>query len=86
MIYDGQGFGLQERVFARKEEAAQVEFRVVTQSLPQSSKSTFYARLDETLESFGFAEKVRALCAPAYKPSGAGRPGRRRPPTIPASP
>lgn len=50
--------------------------RVSFGSLPaQSSKSTFYSRLDETLESFGFAEKVRALCAPAYKNSNAGRPG-----------
>jgi len=32
-------------------------------------------RLDETLESFGFAEKVRAICAPAYKQNNAGRPG-----------
>ena len=38
-------------------------------------KSTFYARLDETLESFGFAGKVRAICAPAYKNGNAGRPG-----------
>ena len=43
--------------------------------LPQSPKSTFYAKLDQTLESFGFAEKVRALCGPAYDQSGAGRPG-----------
>ena len=43
--------------------------------LPQTPKATFYARLDETLESFGFAEKVRAICAPAYKQSNAGRPG-----------
>jgi transposase len=35
----------------------------------------FYTRLEETLESFGFAAKVRALCAPAYKSNGAGRPG-----------
>lgn len=48
---------------------------VAAHQLPQSPKSTFYARLDETLESFGFAEKVRALCAPAYKSSKAGRPG-----------
>jgi hypothetical protein len=39
------------------------------------AKSTFYAKLEETLERFGFSAKVRALCAPAYKTSGAGRPG-----------
>lgn len=43
--------------------------------LPRSAKATFYAKLDETLETFGFAEKVRSICAPAYKQSGAGRPG-----------
>lgn len=48
---------------------------MATHQLVQSPKSTFYSRLDETLESFGFAEKVRVLCAPAYKNSKAGRPG-----------
>ena len=63
------------RVFAKKKKAAQGEFWVAAHQLPQTPKATFYARLDETLESFGFAEKVRALCAPAYKQSNAGRPG-----------
>ena len=63
------------RVFAKKVKAAQSEFWVATHQLPQAPKATFYARLDETLESFGFAEKVRALCAPAYKQNRAGRPG-----------
>jgi transposase len=40
-----------------------------------SAKSGFYAKLEETLESFGFATKVRALCAPVYDKSGVGRPG-----------
>lgn len=48
---------------------------MATHQLPTSAKVTFYSRLDETLESFGFADKVRALCAPAYKDSNAGRPG-----------
>lgn len=48
---------------------------MATQQLPKSPKATFYAKLDETLESFGFAGKVRALCAPAYQQSTAGRPG-----------
>ena len=43
--------------------------------LAPSPKSTFYAKLDETLESFGFADKVRAMCAAAYKSGNAGRPG-----------
>src|SRR5690349_6427221 len=37
--------------------------------------SGFYTKLEETLESFGFARKVRALCAPAYDKSRVGRPG-----------
>lgn len=62
-------------MFAKKKKAAQGEFWVAAHQLPTSAKSTFYARLDETLDSFGFAEKVRALCAPAYKNTNAGRPG-----------
>ena len=62
-------------MFAKKEKVAQGEFWVAAHQLPQSPKSTFYCRLDETLESFGFAPKVRALCAPAYKRGSAGRPG-----------
>jgi len=62
-------------VFAKKEKAAQQEFWVAAQPLQKSAKSTFYANLDETLESFGFGAKVREICAPAYKQSGVGRPG-----------
>jgi len=62
-------------VFGNKEKAAQPEFWVATQQLPKSPKSAFYSKLDETLESLGFATKVRQLCAPAYKQTGTGRPG-----------
>jgi transposase len=62
-------------VFAKKKKAAQGEFWVAAHQLPTSAKVTFYSKLEETLESFGFAEKVRALCAPAYKNTKAGRPG-----------
>lgn len=62
-------------MFAKKVKAAQAEFWVAAHQLPSSPKATFYAKLDETLESFGFAEKVRAICAPAYKQNNAGRPG-----------
>ena len=48
---------------------------MATERLPKSPKSTFYSKLDETLESFEFAAKVRQLCAPAYKQTGTGRPG-----------
>jgi transposase len=62
-------------VFIKKQKAAQGEFWVAAHKLALSPKGTFYCRLDETLESFGFAEKVRALCAPAYKGGNAGRRG-----------
>lgn len=62
-------------MFGNKEKAAQPEFWVATQQPPKSPKSTFYSKLDETLESCGFATKVRQLCAPAYKQTGTGRPG-----------
>lgn len=62
-------------MFGKKRKVAQGEFWVAAHQLPQTPKATFYARLEETLESFGFAEKVRAICAPAYKQSNAGRPG-----------
>ena len=62
-------------MFGKKEKTAQPEFWVATQQLPKSPKSTFYSKLDETLASFGFAAQVRAICAPAYKQTGTGRPG-----------
>jgi len=62
-------------MFSEKQKATQPEFWVATQRLPKSAKATFYSKLDETLESFGFAEKVRQICAPAYKQTNVGRPG-----------
>ena len=35
----------------------------------------FYAKLDQTLNSFDFADQARSLCAPAYSETGRGRPG-----------
>lgn len=62
-------------MFEKKEKVAQSEFWVATQQVAKSPKSTFYSKLDETLESFDFAAKVREICAPAYKQTGTGRPG-----------
>jgi len=62
-------------MFAAKKKAAQSEFWIPADQVVSSAKSGFYAKLEETLESFGFAAKVRALCAPAYDKSGVGRPG-----------
>ena len=62
-------------MFSEKQKAGQSEFWVATHQLPKSPKATFYSKLDETLASFGFAEKVRQICAPAYKQTNVGRPG-----------
>jgi transposase len=62
-------------MFANKEKAAQGELWIATHELPAMPKAAFYSRLDETLDSFGFADKVRVLCAPAYVNTNAGRPG-----------
>src|SRR3974390_1739896 len=62
-------------MFSEKQKATQPEFWVATHQLAKSAKASFYSKLDETLESFGFAEKVREICAPAYKQTNVGRPG-----------
>lgn len=62
-------------MFSEKKKAEQPEFWITADKVASPGQSNFYLRLDETLESFGFAAKVRALCAPAYDTSGLGRPG-----------
>lgn len=62
-------------MFAAKDKSAQSEFWIAAAQVAKPAKSIFYAKLEETLESFGFAVQVRALCAPAYTSSGSGRPG-----------
>jgi len=62
-------------MFSEKKKAAQPEFWIVADQVVSSAQRGFYAKLEETLESFGFAAKVRALCQPAYDKSGVGRPG-----------
>lgn len=62
-------------MFAAKKKVGQSEFWIVAEEVVTSARSGFYAKLDETLESFGFAAKVRELCAPAYDQSRVGRPG-----------
>src|SRR5271166_26757 len=51
------------------------ELFVASAQLVRPATSPFYAKLDQTLDSFGFAEKARNLCAPAYSSGGRGRPG-----------
>ncbi len=62
-------------MFSEKKKPGQPEFWIIADQVVSSSQSGFYAKLEETLEGFGFAAKVRALCAPAYDKSGVGRPG-----------
>src|SRR5580765_150050 len=62
-------------MFSEKKKAEQPEFWIATDKVISAAPSTFYTKLEETLESFGFAAKVRGLCAPAYDKSGVGRPG-----------
>ena len=62
-------------MFSAKKKPAQSEFWIPADQVVNSAKRGFYDKLEETLESFGFAAKVRALCAPAYDRSGVGRPG-----------
>ncbi|MEO5914876.1 MAG: transposase, partial [Luteolibacter sp.] len=55
---------------------AQPQFWVETKRLPKATASTFYRKLDETLDRIGFTEGVREICQPAYADSSrGGRPG-----------
>src|SRR5882724_12327603 len=62
-------------MFSEKKKPAQPEFWIATDKVASPAQSNFDAKLEETLESFDFAAKVRALCAPSYDNSGLGRPG-----------
>src|ERR1039457_2402530 len=62
-------------MFSAKKKASQPELWINADRVVRPAKCSFYSKLDETLESFGFASKVRELCAPAYNNSGNGRPG-----------
>jgi len=62
-------------MFSEKKKAAQPEFWIAADQVVPCAHTGFYTKLDDTLESFGFAAKVRTLCQPAYDKSGVGRPG-----------
>ncbi|MEI7733337.1 MAG: transposase [Verrucomicrobiota bacterium] len=51
------------------------ELFIAASELVRPATTPFYAKLDQTLSSFGFAAQARALCAPAYSETGRGRPG-----------
>ena len=60
----------------RKAAETQPEFWIETRRLPQATASTFYRKLDETLEAIGFTAGVREICLPAYADAArGGRPG-----------
>jgi transposase len=52
----------------------QPELFVSAARLVQPATTTFYTKLEQTLNSFQFAEQVRQLCAPAYSDGRRGRP------------
>ena len=55
---------------------SQQEFWMETRRLPKATASTFYRKLDDTLDEIGFTEGVREICRPAYADaSRGGRPG-----------
>src|SRR5882757_4970021 len=62
-------------MFSEKKKPGQPEFWIIADQVVSSSQSGFYSKLEETLETFGFAAKVRELCASVYDKSGVGRPG-----------
>src|SRR5690606_29584560 len=54
----------------------QQEFWIETRRLPQATASTFYRKLDETLDAIGLTAGVREICLPAYAEAAkGGRPG-----------
>jgi transposase len=62
-------------MYSEKKKTAQPEFWIAAGHVVTTAQTGFYTKLEETLESNGFAAKVRALCQPAYDKSGLGRPG-----------
>jgi transposase len=51
------------------------ELFIAFSELVRPATTPFYAKLDQTLQSFDFATQARCLCAPAYSATGRGRPG-----------
>ncbi len=51
------------------------ELFVPSRQLVQPVSSSFYIKLNQTLQSFSFASEVRQLCAACYSGNGRGRPG-----------
>jgi transposase len=51
------------------------ELFIACSELVRPATTPFYAKLNQTLDSFDFATQARSLCAPAYSATGRGRPG-----------
>lgn len=62
-------------MYRRKHRSEQGTLWIPTHDLPQASSASFYGRLHARLESMGFGDHVRKLCAPYYDDSGRGHPG-----------
>lgn len=64
-------------MFRKKDQRPQQELWVATSDIVTTPANVFLQRLNTALESLGFSESVRALCAPFYQmdASKGGRPG-----------
>ena len=64
-------------MFRKKEQRPQQEMWVATNDIITTPANVFLQRLNTALESLGFSDSVRALCAPFYQmdASKGGRPG-----------
>lgn len=51
------------------------ELFIASAELVRPATTPFYAKLNQTLDSFNFAQKARELCVPVYSNNGRGRPG-----------
>jgi transposase len=65
---------LEAKMIRSQLQVKQGEFWVARNDLARAQASRFYEKLQETLESLGFAAKVHALCAPVYSSGAKGRP------------
>ena len=60
----------------RTKSEVQTEMWVQAERMPATAPSTFFRRVNETLEEMDFARQVWTICAPAYADaSRGGRPG-----------
>ena len=63
------------RLVFKPHSLAAPELFIAYSELVRPATTPFYAKLDQTLDSFDFGGQARSLCAPAYSVTGRGRPG-----------